>query len=358
MTALIIRSELKFWFDDETRWYADKARVTALVDAFLDAPLGRRIRHAGVFGKERPVKDAAAIRKAIVTGKATSYAMLDAKAQHEATTFITLDLEPDAFSASMLLQGKALASVAATLFVDLETIAQKLATRTRDLGGLGLGFAHPMSDSGFAYPRPRPPVTHRRYEVSSVLDFVDKRFHESEHERARPEDATRLATTATPKRVARTDRDGLLSMRWIDGCDDERALAVASGHHEMWIASALACDPDEEWNEHGDQLVEPHSRSRRAPFTFFDPEEKVGYKAIVVDAKGKPDPEIWKEMTAALASRGKSVEAIRLVAPVRKSAIAIADRARKAGFDAVVYPDDDDQLWNPTPEGWWIEDEA
>jgi hypothetical protein len=32
----------------------------------------------------------------------------------------------------------------------------------------------------------------------------------------------------------------------------------------------------------------------------------------------------------------------------------VADRAKQAGFDSVLYPDDQGVFWNPDPPGVWL----
>ncbi|MEZ4300249.1 MAG: hypothetical protein R3B70_35205 [Polyangiaceae bacterium] len=242
MAGLVLRSQLNFFFDDETKWFADKARVADAVDVILAAPLAKRITHAGTFGKERAVKGADGIRKAIANGKATSFGMLDAKAQDEASTYITLDVGADELRFSMLLQGDALAEVARTVFVDIEAIAMGLSARVRDLGGLALGFAHPMGGKLVKGRRSEPRVRHRRHETWSMLDVIDLRFHRGEHERALPDEAEPLASAPTPPEVHRTEQDGVLALRWIDGVEDLGALLDACERHERWMAGALGIE--------------------------------------------------------------------------------------------------------------------
>ena len=239
MGDLTIRSHLQISLYEETRWFADKARVAELVEAILRLPLGARINQAGVFAKERPRRDAAAIVKAVATGKATSFCLLDASSQQMAHTYIALDIEPDDFRFSMLLKGEALEAVSGTLFCDLESLAFAFAQRMRDLGGLYLGFAHVLEGRGYRRPRTTLPSKHRRYEVDSVLDLVDLTFHQSDHERALPVDAAALQNTPTPPSVRRNERAGLLALRWIDGCDDVKVLSTAADLHAKWMKAAL-----------------------------------------------------------------------------------------------------------------------
>ena len=50
---------------------------------------------------------------------------------------------------------------------------------------------------------------------------------------------------------------------------------------------------------------------------------------------------------------GTPVAAVRVIVPLRHHAFEIAEQARAAGIDGVLYPDDDGDLWNPDPPGAW-----
>lgn len=236
---LTIRSHLQFGLHQESRWFTDKERVAALVEAVLALPFGSRTNHAGVFARERPKRDTAAIVESVATGKAASFCLLDAATQQTAETYLALDIEPDDFRFSMLLQGEALDAVSDTLFNDLESLAFSFAERMRDLGGLYLGFAHVLEGRAYKRPRATLPKKHRRYEVDSVLDLVDSNFHQSDHDLALPNEASAMKRTPTPATVRRTERAGLLALRWIDGCDDIKALSNAASLHAKWMKAAL-----------------------------------------------------------------------------------------------------------------------
>ncbi len=186
--------------------------------------------------------------------------------------------------------------------------------------------------------------------------MIDLGFHRGEHDAAQP-DSVRLGAAKVPEPARRTEHGDIVVIRWIDSLVDPRALALAAGRHERWMASVIELDRDDDYNEHGDKLVAIGQPTRRAPFTTFDAEDGIGYKAIIVDRKGEPDDEVWDEMVEALAARKKGLTAIRLIAPLRQHAIALGPRARKAGFDAVLYPGDDDRFWNPAAVTWWADEE-
>jgi len=356
MSDLILRTVLTFELHDGAQWFANKKRVNALVDVLVDSELATSITHAGVMGKERPAKGADAVRKAMATGKSGTVTALDAPDGGKARMNLWFDFDTDRFRVTLQIGGPALQSRKKTILPALESIGTKLATLMRPLGGLAIGFTHPMSRDGWDYPHVRPPITHPRLEVGAVLDFIDLRFHRGRHDAARPDDFVPMGTAKVPKQVQRTVHDDLVVLRWIDSIEDERALGIAAGRHERWLAGVVEVERSSLYGPEGDRVVELSERSARPPFTMYDSDEGIGYKAIAVDPKGKPDPVAWAEMTKALEARRSGLKAIRLVAPLRKRAIALGARARAAGFDAVLYTGDDDRLWNPEPQETWIDD--
>jgi len=344
-----LRAAFEFGFQEEGRWYADKELVDGIVDAILATELGAFVTHAGKGYAERPAKNAAAIRKAVASGKAGSFNLLDEPDPNEATLSITLVIEDDRLEIVMLIGGKALAASRRRILPSLEELAITLGGLLRPKAAFAHGSVTPIAYGAYEYPRARPPIKHHRYPTTSVLDVFDA---------AAGAEAERLATAAVPADVHRRERDGLVVVRWLDGADDDRAVAVAAGRHERWLSRLVEVKPRSDFNEHGDREDEPARREQLAPFTFVDPQNQVAYKAIIVDPRGQPDPDVWKQMTSALADANRPYERIRLIVPLRELALAVIPKATVAGFDAVLYPDDRNRLWNPAPTGWWIDDEV
>ncbi len=102
-------------------------------------------------------------------------------------------------------------------------------------------------------------------------------------------------------------------------------------------------------------MVVPTALERRPPFTLFDTAEGVGYRAVVVQPDGELAGASWSDIAQLTALRelddGTAVDRVRLIVPVRDSAVAIAEKARELGVDGVLYKDDEDTLWNVMPEG-------
>jgi hypothetical protein len=349
-----LRATLLYRLDDDRPWFRDKKRVGAIVDAILATDLADAISHAGVYGEEKAVRGAAAIRKAVITGTKDGVTLMDGPDQQTARMNIWLSLATDWCKLTATIYGPAFEARRDTLLDSIAAIGVAGAEALRGLGGLAEGWAAPSAPD-FAYPRVRPPVWSRRYQTTAILELIDLAFHRGEHDAAR-EDSVRLGTAEVPAPARRSEHGDIVVVRWIDSLADPRAVAIAAGRHEQWMAGLIELDRDDAFSDEGDRRVSIGEPTRRAPFTTFDAEDGIGYKAIVVDRAGEPDDEVWDDMVAALAARKKGLTAIRLIAPLRAHAVALAARARDAGFDAVLYPGEDDQLWNPSG-GWWADEE-
>src|SRR5262245_44840737 len=102
-----LRSILKYRFDDDSRWFRDKKLVGALVDAVLSTDLAEEVTHAGVYGEERAVRGAAAIRKAVITGTDDGVTLMDAPDEQSARMNIWLSFAADSFEINATIRGPA-----------------------------------------------------------------------------------------------------------------------------------------------------------------------------------------------------------------------------------------------------------
>lgn len=353
---LILRTILELRLAEEADWYTDKALVASLVEVVAGTRVGAALTHAGSYGAARPLKKPGALAAAIAKGKAGSYQALDAEDEQTAAIRVNFDLEDTGLNVTVMVGDAAYRARAQTLLDDIEQIGLGLCALMRPLGaGLALGFAHPMARGIYRYPQVRPPVSHPRLETAAILELFDLAFHRGEHEDALGAEIEALATAPIPAGVVRHTRDGLVVMRWIDDLADDLAVARAAGRHEQWMAGLADVKRPDSYTPQGDKRV-PVRKSERAPFTFFDATKGVGYKAIMVEPSGEPDEEVWDELAAIAAAPPPEVKAVWLIAPLRELALGLSDRAKAKGFAGVLYPGGD-QLWNPRPEGWWIDDE-
>ncbi|HKE18151.1 MAG TPA: hypothetical protein VKB80_24910 [Kofleriaceae bacterium] len=212
------------------------------------------------------------------------------------------------------------------------------------------GAVYPIDVS---YPARRPPLEHPLVRFGTLVDLLGLDWSRQSLPRA----AQAIASAPLPAGATRTRDGDMVVLRWVDDPGDPAELARGCMRQEDWWAAQVDARPRPGWNAAGDRCIVPTGLEPRAPFTLFDAAEGVGYRAVVVMPDGALDGATWQELAQLAAMRrlddGTPVNRVRLVVPVRDSAIAIAERARERGIDAVVYRGDDDVLWNVMPEGEW-----
>lgn len=352
----ILRAVFDLRMAEERDWYTDKTLVTSLVNVVASTSLGPALTHAGVYGVPRPLKKADALAAAIAKGKEGEFQALDAAEEPTANIAVSLGFRDSGLDVIIMVGAEAYRARAATLLGEVEQLGLGICALLRPLGaGLSLAFAHPMARDLYRYPRVRPPVTHLRLKTDAILELFDVTFHRSEHEDALGAEVEALASAPVPAGVNRYTQDGLVVMRWIDDLSDDLAVARAAGRHEQWMAGLANVKRSDAFNPHGDKRV-PVRKSERAPFTFFDASKSAGYKAIMVDPTGEPDEEVWQELCTIAAAPPADLKAVWLIAPLRELALGLWERAKAQGFAGVLYPSGD-QLWDPRPEGWWLDEE-
>ncbi|HSN26930.1 MAG TPA: hypothetical protein VLT45_11605 [Kofleriaceae bacterium] len=214
---------------------------------------------------------------------------------------------------------------------------------------LHLSIGGMLAPDQMDYPRPGPPRQGTAWPLGNLDLYLGKRWH-GEHDPGKQvfERIRKAKLTAGVRRVDVSDD----VMRIAFDCDLADAASVQSAlvRGDSWLAPLVPTQITPGWNEHGDQMVVASTLVEREPFTYFDEDENIGYWAV---DGGKVDEARWKKL-AAIAKKGKlpdktPVQAVRLVAPVRKQALALLQRAAADGFEMVTYPGGEDVFWRVFP---------
>lgn len=361
---LFLKMVLQFAFhpdpkkpDRPVEWYRKREHVHAMVDAIARVPLFRELKVAGPDDELEPFATVDAAKKLMATGKDDQRLMQD---QPERGYSVMVQVTPSEGSLELQVWcGRAaLERHHATILDQMIAIAIDVRTHLQKIAGLQLGYIYPVhaSTGRFPYPRPRPPRKHPSIQVSSIVDLIDLTFHRSDHEDAAGEGAAQLAASALPSFAKRSEKDGLVVIRWVDDAGDDEQLRRGASAHEVWIAEHLPTRVDGPYNELGD--VAEKGQTAKPPLTLYSPSTKTGYKAVVVFPDGKVEESAWNEarsvMKAGKLPDGSPVSSVKIVVPLRALTFAIRERARKEGFAAVLYPSDDGYFWDPDPPGSWI----
>lgn len=352
----ILRTRFELRLPTETRWYDDRALLEAVVAPVARSELSSALTHGGVYGAARRLTRSRRLETLLGRGDRGAYQALDAAKEVDANLSVSFDLTDDGVDVCLMVGAAQYRARAATLLDEVESIGVGLFSALRSHGfGLAHGFAHPMARGVYAYPMTRPPVSHFRLSTIAVLELFDRDFHQSTHDDALGAEVEALIAAPVPASVMRSERSGLTVMRWIGDLRDDLAVARAAGRHESWMSRSTHVRRPDRYSAQGDLRVDV-AKGTRAPFTFFDEAKRAGYKAILVHPDGTPDATVWAEVTRYLAHEADAIDAVWLVAPLRELALGLTARARAAGFAGVLYPEGG-HLWNPSPPGWWIDDE-
>lgn len=215
-----------------------------------------------------------------------------------------------------------------------------------------------LSIRNFAYPRPRPARTLHVVDAAMLIDVVDERAHTSADEKKA---VKTLREAKLPKGVRRTVSGPRIVLEWAADVTlaDEEGLRERLAERERWLAQHLEGTLDPNWNEAGDIRSGFIGGQPHPPLTLYSPPLGVGYKAI---HGAMPAAEIDEalQQAAGWISSGKvdeqtPVSDVIIIADSRKAAVALHPRMVKAGVRHVIYPDEDGTMWDPFPEGSWIE---
>ena len=210
-----------------------------------------------------------------------------------------------------------------------------------------------FAPSGRSYPRPIPPRRHDFWPPGALDQYLGRSWHRAEADTADVID--RLERAPLPVGAHRTIDGDVLRIAFDADLGDAPSVAAARAAHERWLTPLVNAPIEPGWNEHGDRAVYPALPAVREPFTLYDEQNCIGYKALVLFPEdGSVDEDVWAQIAAlardgALAD-GTSVKSVRLVVPRREDAIALYPRARASGFEMVTYPAGH-VFWQVHPEG-------
>jgi hypothetical protein len=201
------------------------------------------------------------------------------------------------------------------------------------------------------YPRPRPPRKSLTWSLGGLEYYLGRAWHHADPERAAV--LTAIERARLPEGATRTAEGDVVRISFAADLTDPREVADARAAAERWLAPLVQAKIENGWNELGDRIVVPTERVPLIPFTFYDSDERVGYKGLIVDPDtGEIDEDAWSELVGIAASGeahdGTPVVSVRLVFPTRRDALAIHARAIESGFEMATYPKGD-VFWEVNP---------
>lgn len=345
----------EYYFHTPSSWWSDGRIGRAMAEALVAADLWLDFRYHGQWGAKRP-------------GRIRSSAELEALSRKWNGNTLVLQCEPEVDQSGSSLRISTRQGLLGLTFriTDAELTARQ-ATLVEAFDEFGVrmhGVLHPsavlatggLTMYGGGFPRRRPPrASAAPFSLGMILDFYDLAYLRQH----RPPTDSDVATSAPLPAGARRRREGdLVVIRWIDRFADVGAIQAARARQAEWIASQVELEIEPDYNERGDLKERPYQLVEHAPLTFFDPTRAVGYKALAANSRGEVDAEQWAEIAEWARSRklpdGTALAQLGIITPAREAALALLERARAAGVDTVLYIDNKNRWWNPSPPGPWL----
>lgn len=201
-----------------------------------------------------------------------------------------------------------------------------------------------------AYPRPRPPRTGTFWPLGAIDYGFGKTWHTGGHWDVAAQVFAAIERAELPPGATRTAGGDLVRIAFaadLTDLTDLQAVAAARAASERWLTPLVPTKPEPGWNELGDRLIvppqSPADRLELPPFTYYDANNQIAYKALIMDPDSHEiDEDMWAQLVAILKASqphdGKPIRSVRLVFPARENAVFIHDRAIADGFEMVTYP--------------------
>lgn len=343
---------ITFRFADRT-WIAAPGATDPLIDFIAATPwwsgldmLGAEIERGAPRGSIDDVK------RRVATGKRALFTFGrggpdDVVGLDRTDLSVWLEILPTAVEVRPRARAGALRALGAAALDGVIAPLFELRDRWRDRAALITAYAEPFADVELEYPRVRPPRYVHQRSVRAIADVVDPLFTAGAGDEHRLAAARAMAAAPVPADVKRVEHAGAVAMRWCDDPSDLRAVCTAAAHHERWLAGVIETELEAGWNDAGDREVVVRGAAR-APFAIYDDRARIGYLAATGDLS-----QARRDRT----DDGAPVQEVRVIAPDRAAALAIASRARSAGATRVVYGAPP-VFWDPAPDGPFLTPEG
>jgi hypothetical protein len=351
-------AELRFYARD---WYADRSITSAAVESLSRARWWGELECVGVAHRAgAPFGSVDDVTAAFATGEPTVVNIGRGKPEvalwHEdPDAVLKLDASPSSLEIMFRLMRGSLERHRDAVLADFSDAIHAIAGRARDRGRLAYCVGFPFPANRIVYPRTRPPRTALR-RLDAVMDIVDPALPADLVSEVHVDDSRAIGTAAAPPEAQRTERDGLVALRWVVDPTDRAAMEVACAAHERWVAPLLHTEIAVGWSADGDLEVPVGSpRPRPEPLTVVDAADGMGYLDVVVGDGDQVDDAAWQSAVTAARKRvvksGTKLTGVALVAQDRAAALRIAGRARAADLRPLYRRDG--RIWDPFPPGTW-----
>ena len=334
---------------DSANLTGDVTRVKKMAEGFLSAP-ALAVATKVQVDDERAKKVIAKTRAEVAATGTDSLIEYFDQPPPDRSVLVQFSLGEDEIALRCVLERAEMTKHRATALDELTAAFVRAADAWRGVAAVREGWIRfEYADRFPPYARLRKPRVSRYFPQRSLVTFLDRTC-------AGAADDVKALTEPAPAHAMITKHGDLIEVRWAKTLEDSE-VAQASTWHDCWIRR-IETEPDRDFNEHGDQLVNAGNAKPHAPLTLYNPWLKIGFKAVLYTPEGELEESAWEEALGVLKARaladGAEVEKIWIVVPLREDAVAAHDRVVAAGFEAAVYPGQSGKFWDPAPKGPWL----
>jgi hypothetical protein len=268
---------------------------------------------------------------------------------------LTFALEVDSLEMILAVDESIAAQNYPRVVKELVDLSKKMAKTFHPFANLGPRLG--IECSHLNYPRPRPPRYDIVWQPGRIVDFIS--LSRLDHPPPELQEQIRiLLHTKLPVNAGKEISNDFAVVSWNRNFDSQEAIQMALTSRELWMATHFKLSIDPSFNRHGDHLdasfLQPHEI-----FSYYHKGTLTAYQAVAPGIDGaltqKDTTTLKKWLKTKKGEDGTPFEDLDLVTPDRASAIQINPTARKLGIRKTLYFDAHQILWNPFPEGEWID---
>ena len=360
---MTVKFELSYvWTRErECEWWTKHSGLEKVLGALRSAGVLSPVSYAGPAGERSDWKKVSSysdlVEQAKQWGKGRYY--LASSAQKKPSFEVMLRIRPVIVEISQFIRGPLEAEQCHQLDRSIEFVEALHDTLEHSvLFGSTVRITPP-----FEVPSPRLRIP-RSFEVlksSSMVECFCQEYFEREARSDARDEINTLLSLDLPDWVDRRETGDLVILRWVDRFDDEEHIRDRLARRLLWLVEHLDPPVSPGVTEQGDRAANPTGRTESDSLTFYAPLVRHGYKATICREDGSVDEQLFEEMEswieAGETGEGEELHALHLVLPSRDAALRIRERADELGIDKVLYMDNDGNLWDPFPEGDWLDEE-
>ena len=269
---------------------------------------------------------------------------------------LSVNVWPETVRLDLHLSGSQLDRRRSSLITTPVAVMRQVVEKYKD--AVRFGARCSVSVRNLPYPRVRPPKTWPVVDTATVVDLFDVRF---ETQRGAGDAAQRLSTHPVPAFAVRDQVGDVVILQWGTDAElaDDKAIRARLSQRDRWLAEVLEAPLAGGWNAKGETEASPVGAQPHPPLTLYSPPLGVGYKAVHSAEGDQAVRETLRRVGRWIADKkiddGTPVSDVIVIAESRQAVDTLRPLAQAEGIAHIVYAGEDGKMWNPYPEGEWME---